>query len=247
MISPEPIVKIDYARAYSQAALQSRQAGPEDFALYKGYQSYLTGIDQELKDFFYFKAATDQKIVVLSFDDGPLAYTPELMDLLAETNTPASFFLLCNRISETNSKWYANPLFSYGMHTLSHKDYSDLDYQQTKQDIDNCLNIFSEYNLLPKYFRPAFGIITPALVDILKAQEITAILWNIDSLDWDNKRGTELVNQVLDKLSPGSIILFHDGVNKTDLSKIIEGINQQGYKIISLEELLKYPKLKLIY
>jgi len=247
LILPKPVINIDYARAYAQIEPQTLQATPEDFALYKGYQNYLKEIPQELTDYFYFKVATTNKILVLSFDDGPLAYTPKLMDLLIETNTPATFFLLCNRINSTNSLWYANPLFSYGMHTFSHKDYSDLNFAQTKTDIDNCLQIFADNNLAPKYFRPAFGIITKELFDILKSAEIKAILWNIDSLDWDNKRGDELVNRVLDNLSPGSIILFHDGVNRADLKRIIEGINQRGYKIVSLEELLKYPKLNLIY
>ncbi|HHO56453.1 MAG TPA: polysaccharide deacetylase family protein [Trueperaceae bacterium] len=243
----KPIVEIDYARAQEEVQVQKQQASPEDFALYKGYYNYLASIPQELKDYFHFKANTTDKIVVLSFDDGPLAYTPSLMEVLSQSNTPATFFLLCNRITNTNSQWYSNPLFSYGMHTLSHKDYSYLDFEQTKQEIDKCQEIFAANNLLSQFFRPAFGIITPELVDVLKTNQIIGVLWNIDSLDWDKKRGDELVAQVLDNLSPGSIVLFHDGVNQTDLKRIIAGISEQGYRIVSLEELLEYPKLNSIY
>ncbi len=247
IIAVQPQIKIDYSHYVQKEDAPIRQVIVANFALYKGYQAYLEAIPQELKDYFYFKVASPDKIVVLSFDDGPLAYTPKLMALLSETNTPATFFLLCNRLTKTNSQWYDNPLFSYGLHTFSHKDYSYLDYAETKEDIDSCLEIFKKNNLDAKYFRPAFGIITQDLVTNLKSNKLEGILWNIDSLDWDNKRGDDLVKQVLENLSPGSIVLFHDGVNLTDLKRIIEAIQQQDYEIVSLEELLQYPKLNLIY
>lgn len=247
LIVVKPYVEVDYARAYAQKQAPERLASPEDFALYPSYNKYLESIAQELKDYFYFKVNTNDKIIVLSFDDGPLAYTPNLMELLVETNTPATFFLLCNRINSTNSQWYTNPLFSFGLHTLSHKNYSYFDFDETKEDIDACLDIFKKNNLEAKYFRTAFGIITQDLVEILRANSLEGILWNIDSLDWDDKRGDALVRQVLDNLSTGSIVLFHDGVNRNDLRAIIEGIKQEGYKIVSLEELLEYPRLNLIY
>ena len=218
-----------------------------NLTIYGGYEKYLMTIDKNLRDRFYYKVDTRHKVVVLSFDDGPLAYTKEIMAVLEEKKVSATFFLLCSSLSKANGNWYNNPLFSVGIHSYNHKDYRDLSPAETDAEFSSCIETFDSFGLETKYFRPPYGVITKVMVDNLEKHNLKGILWSLDSGDWDGNSGHALVEKVMDNLHPGSIILFHDGVDPADLSAIIDGIRALGYQVISLADLLKFPKIILDY
>ncbi len=248
ILEPQAVVRIgsDLKKVRTKLLLQKHDKAA-DLTIYPGYKRYLQTVDKDLKDSFYYEVDTGNKVVVLSFDDGPLAYTRAVMTVLENKAAPATFFLLCSRINERNSNWYHNPLFGVGIHSYQHQDYRDLTQVETDTDFNSCLEVFETYGLKKEYFRPPYGVISKAMVDNLKRHNLTGILWSLDSGDWDGNSGNTLIAKVIDNLRPGSIILFHDGVDPADLSAIIDAIYDLGYQIISLADLLKYPKIILDY
>ena len=72
-----------------------------------------------------------------------------------------------------------------------------------------------------------------------------AFVQGIDTKDYDNNTSVnQRVNNVLNNVSDGSIVLMHDfqGNNNTveALPRIIEGLQNQGYTLVTVSELFEY-------
>jgi len=181
------------------------------FSLYPYYQNtYLKNISHTLKSKYFFKARTTEKKVALTFDDGPIANTRLLLDTFKDHNIPATFFVQCQSIHVNNKQIFDDELFTVGMHTYSHADYSKFSPTQIEQDMQKCIDVFSSLEIEAKYFRPAYGIITPTTSEFAAKNNIQNILWSIDSQDWNGFSGEKMTQHILDNLTSGSIILFHD-------------------------------------
>lgn len=69
---------------------------------------------------------------------------------------------------------------------------------------------------------------------------MTAVQWDVDSLDWKGISAQEIQRRVLDKVVPGSIVLFHNAADNTPeaLPVIIESLIADGYKIVPISQIL---------
>ena len=69
---------------------------------------------------------------------------------------------------------------------------------------------------------------------------MTAIQWDVDSLDWKGISADEIQNRVLKNIKPGSIVLFHNAAEHTPeaLPGILEALQKDGYTIVPVSELL---------
>ncbi|MEA3521924.1 MAG: polysaccharide deacetylase family protein [Campylobacterota bacterium] len=211
--------------------------------LYKGYKNYLGDILDSTLSEFYFKAKTQEKIVAITFDDGPLRNTQSIISLLEKEKIPATFFLVAQNITQNLVNLYDDNLFSVGVHTYKHDDYRKLDYLEKEHDINQCLNVFNSYNLKVKYFRPAYGIIDEDIKVILEKNNLKGVIWSIDSQDWNNYRGEKLVSNITENLKGGDIILFHDRLSLNDLVSVIDAIHKKGYEIVSIDRIMSVESI----
>jgi hypothetical protein len=91
----------------------------------------------------------------------------------------------------------------------------------------------------PSYIRPPWGGNNLALWKHISKDGKGLVLWSLDSKDWMRNISTDdIVRNVLEKVKPGDIILFHDGrwddISKKTveaLPRIIEGLINRGYEI----------------
>ena len=157
-----------------------------------------------------------------------------------DNQIPATFFLVTDKLNKNNVILYQDSLIEVGMHTHSHLDYSQLTREEKEEDINNCIEVFNKYDLHIKYFRPAYGIIDRDISEILDVNNLEGIIWSLDSYDWKGYKRERLINNVIDNIQPGSIILFHDRIDILDLRKIIKEIFSKGFQIVSLSELTRY-------
>ena len=69
---------------------------------------------------------------------------------------------------------------------------------------------------------------------------MTAIQWDVDSLDWKGLDASAITERVIKGVQPGSIVLFHNAAEHTPeaLSGIIEQLLADGYTIVPISELL---------
>jgi len=198
-------------------------------------------MDSSVKNAFVFCVNTTDSIVVLTFDDGPLAMTKNITDTLKQYKCPAAFFVITKNISEKNVSYYLDTLFTLSIHGYTHSNYTKLSYNEVEKEIKGSKDILLENGITPKYFRPPYGAFDCKTVKIMQDYQLKGILWNIDSYDWNGYAGEKLVDRVLKYTVPGSIVLFHERIHTEDLKKIIIGLRSMGYRMVSLDELLQYP------
>ena len=65
-------------------------------------------------------------------------------------------------------------------------------------------------------------------------------VWDVDSLDWKGIAADQISKNVLSKVKPGSIILFHNAALHTPeaLPGIIDNLQKQGYKLVPISQLI---------
>jgi peptidoglycan/xylan/chitin deacetylase (PgdA/CDA1 family) len=189
---------------------------------------------------------TNQKLIALTFDDGPdPRYTPKIMAELLRYGAKGTFFVigskairyidLIQKLDATGNE--------IGNHTFRHRLSSQIELNEILQ-CDEV--VFAAIHKHTKYFRPPGGYISQKIVDsAFKANEhIVMWSWDEDPRDWSRPGVDKIVKRVLGHLHPGDIILFHDGGGNRQqtieaLPKILEGIQEQGFRCVTVSELLQ--------
>lgn len=207
--------------------------------LHKKFTNYLRRVRSETINNFYFKANTNEKIVALTFDDGPLANSEKIVNYLKSKNIHASFFLVCNNLNAQNSSIYDSELFELGMHSNNHDHFSGKSKNFIESDLNKCIEDFNNYDLTPDFFRPPYGEISSNLLELLDSKNIKGLLWSIDSYDWCSNDESKIIQNVIKNLDPGAIILIHDQISVNTLDLIVKAIINRGFRIVSLSQLLR--------
>ena len=216
---------------------------PCRFLLYDQYTDYLGRKDMSLKDAFVFSVLTEKKIVAITFDDGPSRSSEKILSILKRLDCPAAFFLIAGNIGPDNIEQYRDQLFETYIHGYSHDNFSIYDREKCFAEVSKARIAFETLGIKSKYFRPPYGAINNDLKDTLKENDLTGILWSLDSLDWAELSGDKLASRVVSNVQSGDIVLFHETPwTAIELENIIAGIRDKGFTIVPLNYLLKSPK-----
>ncbi len=195
--------------------------------------------------------ATNEKVLALTFDDGPdKETTPILLDYLKQEQIKACFFCIGDKIesSEKILKRINEDGHIIGNHTFSHANLIDF-YPEKKLDLElNKTNkiIKSVIGKEPNFFRPPYGVTTPAFARAITNTKMKVIGWNVRSFDTINKESKEVAERVLKKSIAGSVILFHDTTpHIVDILRmVIPELRNRGFKFVSVEELANLKAYK---
>ncbi|WP_295118299.1 polysaccharide deacetylase family protein [uncultured Chitinophaga sp.] len=194
------------------------------------------------------KGVTRDKVVAISFDDGPAeAYTPEILDILQQHQVPAAFFCIGYRAAENPEllKRLHAEGHVIGNHSNSHHFWFDL-FTPAKMLYDMRLAdaaIENAIGLQPKLFRPPYGVTNPSLAKAIRQGGYTTVGWSIRSLDTVLKKEDELLRRVLYKVNPGDVFLFHDTCRITVqiLPELIKTLRDKGFSIVRIDKMLNIP------
>ena len=93
-----------------------------------------------------------------------------------------------------------------------------------------------------KLFRFPSGDYNKKACEFIYNQGMISIQWNIDSVDYKQTGAEEEYNRVMKKISPGSILLFHNNAKYTpgNLDRIINELQKEGYKFVTVGEMIYY-------
>ncbi len=176
------------------------------------------------------------KKIWLTFDDGPTPEVTEyILSVLKSEKILATFFLVGQDILN-NQRIYQKIKadgHTIGNHTNSHLNGWKTCSKKYIQDIEKCQELMKE-NVL---FRPPYGKMTSKQILNLK-KKYKLILWDILSYDFKEKNPTKLKSNVLDNISDGSIVVFHNNTKsykllKETLRDIIVELKGMGYSFSS--------------
>ena len=189
------------------------------------------------------------KVIYLTFDDGPSAYTNELLDILKKYNVKATFFVTGNGSDAVIKRAYEEG-HSIGLHTYSHN------YNKVYQSVDayfNDLNKISNRveritgqksklirfpggssNTVSNFNK---GIMTKLALEV-EVRGYKYFDWNVGSSDTSTSDSNKIANNVIKSLRKGSnIVLQHDTKYSSvkAVSKIIEYGLANGYIFAPLD------------
>ena len=182
------------------------------------------------------------KTVALTFDDGPGPYTPQILNILAQYNVKATFFMIGSMIDQHPeiARMVSLDGHAIGNHTMTHRNLatlgpSDMAYQIT----EGAKTIRWATGVDTTTFRPPGGRYTPATLQYLNQHGYKLYMWSVDPRDWDNASAEQIQQHVLNHATNGSVILLHDGGgNRKETVKalpgIISGLQKKGYTFVTL-------------
>jgi peptidoglycan-N-acetylglucosamine deacetylase len=199
---------------------------------------------------------TDQKIVALTFDDGPKpAMSRPILKILEQAQVKATFFLVgitCLDHPDLVKK-IAQAGHEIGNHTFNHIRLDQLSYAKIVAEINNTNELIAHITgKKPLYFRPPGGRFNRFVLDALATTELQPVHWSINTEDYlpeDSKHTPQqleetvakIIKRVTNNVDKGSIILMHNGgtLAVNSLPAIIKNLRQKGYKFVTISELLE--------
>lgn len=190
------------------------------------------------------KYGPDDKLIALSFDDGPnTTVTVEILDILEEYDIVATFFVIGNNINDESAEIMKRAYemgCEIGNHSKSHQQMGNMTPDQVKEEIDFVQQKVYEYiEFKPVLFRPPYLNVSQTMHDNIE----NAFIFGRDSLDWTDISAEERAQNVLGFAEDGIIVLMHDfaGNFRTPeaLKTIIPELMEQGYKFVTISELFE--------
>jgi peptidoglycan-N-acetylglucosamine deacetylase len=178
------------------------------------------------------------KRVYLTFDDGPSErYTPVILDILRREHIHATFFVLGFRTEmypKTARRIHIEG-HEIGNHGFYHTHLTGKSTNFIMMDVAKAdTAITAVCGVKPFYFRPPGGLLDPPDWKTVRKMGYHVALWTVDTEDWKARNEKTIIDSVINKTKPGSIILMHDGVSGSfyttiALPKIIHYLKAQGY------------------
>lgn len=159
------------------------------------------------------KIDTDEKIIYLTFDDGP---HPEatlfVLEELKKYNAKATFFCVGKNVKE-NFEVYQKIIsdgHKPGNHTYSHLNGWKTNDKIYIEDVAKAAKIIDS-----DLFRPPYGRITNFQMKALRGNKLhlRTVMWDVLSGDFDPAvTGDDCYLNVVNNAKPGSIVVFHDSL-----------------------------------
>jgi peptidoglycan/xylan/chitin deacetylase (PgdA/CDA1 family) len=192
----------------------------------------------------------DRRALALTFDDGPGESTPEILEILAEHQAPATFFQCganVDRLPEI-AKEVAARGHEIGNHSYSHPYL----FLRSPGGIENELRRAQETierhtGKRPAWFRAPYGARWFGLGQAQRKMQLTGVMWSAIGYDW-KRRADEVVAHMAASASNGAILCLHDGRElreKPDVRTTVETVRRlvpilldRGYKFETIGRLL---------
>ena len=189
---------------------------------------------------------TSEKLLALTFDDGPhTEYTPHVLDVLKQNDVKATFFVIGDRIAgnEDVLKRIHTEGHQIGNHTFSHKNtFPWLGVKKMALNLLQCEQTIEQVTgYQTKWFRPPFGVTNPTVARAVKIRGYRVAGWSIRSLDTVKFDKQKVVQRVVSRLRPGAVILLHDRLPNTHFvaEQIIRQAKEKGYTFVTIDEMFK--------
>ncbi|WP_433744843.1 polysaccharide deacetylase family protein [Paenibacillus amylolyticus] len=185
--------------------------------------------------------ASPNKVVLLTFDDGPKEekMITSLIDTLDKHNAKAIFFVNGYRVKTHPEllKLIHERGQIVGNHAWDHEDLKKMTKAEAAKQVTDVQKIVKDtIGEEPQFFRPPFGSGNDALKATVKKNGMLYMTWSNGSLDWDKStkdKPEKVIQNVLDQLNPGSNILMHELPWTVEaLDELLTKLEKKGYSFV---------------
>lgn len=195
------------------------------------------------------RAAPAEKLVALTFDDGPSGrFTRRLLAGLEARGAKATF-LLCGYRMELYPELVEKILaegHEIGLHGYSHKPMECMGPVELREELEKTLALIPEREKV-RFLRTPGGAANSRIREEAKKLGLSVLFWSVDPRDWATEDALAIETAVLDSVRDGDVILLHD---MTDSSveaalSILEKLQRQGFRFVTVSELAKSRNIGL--
>ncbi|HXE45030.1 MAG TPA: polysaccharide deacetylase family protein [Conexibacter sp.] len=191
----------------------------------------------------------DEPVVALTFDDGPHPRgTPAVLEALATAGARATFFLIGEQVRRSPS--LAAEIVAAGHAVALHGDRHRLQLRFTPRalaaDLDRGHATIAEATgVAPRWYRPPFGIFSPAGLASVRRRGWAPLLWSRWGHDWRLHRSpAQIAGELTGRLEAGDVLLLHDADDYSQpgswqrtvaaLPAVVEAIERRGLATVAL-------------
>ena len=190
----------------------------------------------------------NRPMIALTFDDGPHApVTNRILDSLEANGGRATFFMVGNRVTGKANKAAVARMAALGCevanHTYEHKAITKLGAEGIKSQLARANDsIRLAGGVSPVLMRPPGGAKSDAAMKTVGSMGMSAVLWSIDTLDWNTKNKQKTIDAVIGHVKDGDIVLMHDlyGTTADAAEVIIPKLKEMGFQLVTVSELASY-------
>ena len=205
------------------------------------------GIRAAGKTIVYSMIDPSKPMVALTFDDGPSAYTRDILDQLEKYDAHATFFVVGNRVASNAStiKRAYDMGCEIGNHSWSHPQLSAISVTEMKNELNKTDEAVRKITgETPALLRPPYGAVD---ADVKAYAGKPLIHWSIDTLDWSHRTASKTISSVLNNVRDGSIVLMHDiyAPTRDAAVSLIPTLISRGYQLVTVSEMAAYRGVNL--
>ena len=194
---------------------------------------------------FCWNFSRNQKVIYLTFDDGPHPeITGWVLELLSKYDSKATFFCVGENVKKFPSTIQALKALGHaiGNHTFNHLNGWKTSKDEYLKNIRESDAAFEDISLKTNLFRPPYGKLNMASRSQLANWNKKIVMWDVLSGDFDSKiTNEECLENVIRHTQNGSIIVFHDSLKaeaklKFVLPKVLDYFSEKGFKFKAIED-----------
>lgn len=186
---------------------------------------------------------TEQKVIAITFDDGPnTGVTNEILDLAEKYDVRFSFFVVGQNINPESAKVMkrAHDMgCEINCHSFTHSYMDKMSADEIKDETDRTARlIYEAVGEYPKFFRPPYIAVSRTMYETIDLPFISGIGCD----DWNPEiTAAQRVSVITQNCGDGCIVLLHDsdGNSRTveALKEIVPFFIDAGYKLVTVSEL----------
>ncbi|MCC5896024.1 MAG: LysM peptidoglycan-binding domain-containing protein [Alkalibacterium sp.] len=194
------------------------------------------------------KGPTTEKVVALTFDDGSDGTNINtILQILSTHNVKATFFLTGSGVNNHPQaiRNIANQGHQLANHSYSHPDFTKISAAEIRSQLQRTEDIVRNVTgkTTKPFFRPPFGAYNSTVLQhVGDAGYRYSVYWTIDTVDWTGNSSTDIVNRVMNRITPGAIILMHTGAGARGtpaaLPTMITRLKGLGYRFVTMSQLM---------
>ncbi|MEX2570071.1 MAG: polysaccharide deacetylase family protein [Gemmatimonadota bacterium] len=197
------------------------------------------------------RVETSAPVVALTFDDGPTAaLTDSIVAILDERGARATFFVIGQDLagSPESGRTLVEAGHELGNHTYTHERMVLRSQDFIREEIegtDAAIRRAGQTGAI--HFRPPYSYKLAGLPYFLRRSGRTTVTWDIEPDSYEDFAASpeSIVQHVLDRVAPGSIILLHPwyASRRTSYEAIpmlVDSLQARGYRVTTVSDLLTY-------